>query len=85
MKWKAICAVGALAVMGLLFMSPAVPGQENPETEIVYLSGTGPDDGVEWDFFCTAGRQSGMLTTIKVPSCWEQQGFVAYTYGVNFY
>ena len=85
MKWKAICAVGALAVMGLLFMSPAVPGQENPETEIVYLSGTGPDDGVEWDFFCTAGRQSGMWTTIKVPSCWEQQGFGAYTYGVNFY
>ena len=32
---------------------------QNPETQIMYLSGTGPDDAVEWDFFCTAGRKSG--------------------------
>ncbi len=59
---------------------------QNPaETQRMYLSGTGPDDAVEWDFFCTAGRNSGGWTKIKVPSCWEQQGFGAYNYGVNFY
>jgi len=58
----------------------------NPaETQILYLSGTGPDDAVEWDFFCTAGRKSGEWTKIKVPSCWEQEGFGEYNYGVNFY
>jgi beta-galactosidase/beta-glucuronidase len=40
---------------------------------------------VEWEFFCTDGRNSNKWTTIKVPSCWEQQGFGGYTYGVNFY
>ena len=55
------------------------------KTEIVYLSGTGSDNTVNWDFYCTDGMNSGKWTKIAVPSCWEQQGFGAYTYGVNFY
>ncbi|MEP6900715.1 MAG: glycoside hydrolase family 2 TIM barrel-domain containing protein [Actinomycetota bacterium] len=51
------------------------------ETQIHYLSGTGKDDTVLWDFFCTAGRKSGAWTKIAVPSNWEQQGFGAYNYG----
>lgn len=51
------------------------------ETQIRYLSGTGKDDTVMWDFFCTSGRKSGVWTTIPVPSNWEQHGFGAYNYG----
>jgi hypothetical protein len=39
---------------------------------------------VPWEFYCTAGRNSGVWTTIAVPSCWEQQGFGTYDYGVEF-
>lgn len=51
------------------------------ETQVSYLSGTGADATVQWDFFCSAGRNSGKWTKIAVPSCWEQQGFGAYNYG----
>jgi hypothetical protein len=51
------------------------------ETEILYLSGQGKDDPVEWDFYCTDGRNSGYWTKIPVPSCWELQGFGTYNYG----
>ncbi|MDI1251094.1 MAG: glycoside hydrolase family 2 TIM barrel-domain containing protein [Lacunisphaera sp.] len=54
------------------------------ETESLYLSGRGSDDTVQWDFFCTGGRNSGFWTKIAVPSCWEQQGFGTYEYGVEF-
>lgn len=40
---------------------------------------------VEWDFFCTDGRNSGKWTKIGVPSCWELQGFGTYQYGITFY
>jgi beta-galactosidase/beta-glucuronidase len=50
-------------------------------TEVIYLSGKGYDDAVEWEFFCTEGRRSGEWTTIPVPSCWELQGFGKYNYG----
>lgn len=53
-------------------------------TETLYLSGTGSHDAVPWDFFCTGGRNSGVWTKIAVPSCWEQQGFGTYDYGVEF-
>ncbi|HAK75844.1 MAG TPA: glycoside hydrolase family 2 [Runella sp.] len=46
-----------------------------------YLSGTGNDNTVNWDFFCTSGRNSGKWTTIPVPSNWELQGFGKYNYG----
>jgi hypothetical protein len=53
------------------------------QTQIRYLSGTGKDDAVLWDFFCTSGRKSGNWTRIPVPSCWEQQDFGGYNYGRN--
>jgi hypothetical protein len=55
------------------------------QTRLVqYLSGTGSDQTVAWDFFCTGGRQSGYWTSIPVPSCWEQQGFGTYNYGRDY-
>jgi hypothetical protein len=53
------------------------------QTEKIYLSGTGNDNTVNWDFFCTAGANSGKWTTIPVPSNWELQGFGKYNYGFN--
>lgn len=65
-------------IAGILWAAaPAVP----LEAQIKYLSGTGPDDAVVWDFFCTGGRKSGVWSKIKVPSCWEQEGFGTYYYG----
>ncbi|MBI2497371.1 MAG: glycoside hydrolase family 2 [Opitutae bacterium] len=54
------------------------------ETEYLHLSGRGSDDAQTWDFYCTGGRNSGCWTKIAVPSCWEQQGFGTYEYGVEF-
>ncbi len=55
-----------------------------PGTQVEYLSGTGKDDGVLWDFYCTAGMQNGEWKKITVPSCWELQGFGVYNYGGIF-
>ena len=52
--------------------------------EIRYLSGTDNGHTVSWDFFCTAGRNSGKWSTIQVPSHWEQQGFGLYNYGRDY-
>ena len=52
--------------------------------QIQYLSGTGNNNTIPWDFFCTAGRNSGQWTTIPVPSCWELQGFGNYNYGRDY-
>ncbi len=51
------------------------------KTEILYLSGTDCDHTVNWDFYCTAGRNSDKWTQIPVPSNWELQGFGTYNYG----
>ncbi|MEJ7559835.1 MAG: glycoside hydrolase family 2 TIM barrel-domain containing protein [Pedobacter sp.] len=50
-------------------------------TIVKYLSGTDKDHRVNWDFFCTDGRNSGRWTKIPVPSNWELQGFGTYNYG----
>ncbi|MFR9165448.1 MAG: glycoside hydrolase family 2 TIM barrel-domain containing protein [Dysgonomonas sp.] len=50
-------------------------------TEVKMLSGSGFGDTVEWDFFCSEGRNSGVWKKIDVPSQWELQGFGEYTYG----
>ncbi|HER08656.1 MAG TPA: hypothetical protein ENO20_07060 [Bacteroides sp.] len=65
------------ALAGLFILT----GLTAQSTRTVYLSGTGFDDTVEWDFYCTGGMNSGRWTTIRVPSCWEQQGFGEYNYG----
>lgn len=72
-------ARGVRFVLGLLLAGAAFAA----ETEVRYLSGTGPADAVRWDFLCTGGRNSGTWTKIPVPSCWEQQGFGTYNYGVT--
>jgi len=50
-------------------------------TVIKYLSGTDKDHTRQWDFYCTAGRKSGVWTKIAVPGNWELQGFGSYNYG----
>jgi hypothetical protein len=54
------------------------------QKQIQYLSGTDAKNTVQWDFFCTAGRNSGEWKKIQVPSCWEQQGFGNYNYGRDY-
>ena len=51
------------------------------KSDVVYLSGHGPEDAVKWDFWCSEGMKSGKWGKIDVPSCWEQQGFGGLTYG----
>jgi hypothetical protein len=78
-----------LVLLGALLGDAGVAAAEDPagavsasvETERLYLSGTGFDDTVDWEFFCTAGRNSGKWTTIPVPSQWELHGFGRYNYG----
>lgn len=50
-------------------------------TRVKYLSGTDKDNTVEWDFYCSAGMNSGKWARIGVPSNWEFQGFGSYLYG----
>jgi hypothetical protein len=51
------------------------------QNQIVFLSGTDAANIVEWDFYCTDGRNSGEWTTIPVPSNWELEEFGTYNYG----
>ena len=51
------------------------------QTQTLYLSGTGLDNTVTWQFRCSDGANSGRWTTIQVPSQWELQGFGQYNYG----
>ncbi|WP_134088568.1 glycoside hydrolase family 2 TIM barrel-domain containing protein [Olivibacter sp. XZL3] len=53
------------------------------EVKRVYLSGTGKDDRVNWEFYCTGGANAGKWTTIPVPSNWELEGFGTYNYGFD--
>ena len=53
------------------------------QTQVQYLSGTGKDDMVNWQFKCSGGANAGRWTTIGVPSCWELQGFGKYDYGFS--
>ncbi len=72
-------------LLATLALATTLTAQTLPQTERQYLSGHGCDDTVEWDFFCTDGRNSGRWTKIGVPSCWELQGFGTYQYGISFY
>src|SRR5205823_152092 len=60
-------------------VASGVPGATT--NEIQYLSGTDKDNTVPWNFRVSAGRNSGIWTTIPVPSCWETKGFGSYEYG----
>lgn len=76
-------------ITALLIMAACQMGMKAQSTDVdthrLYLSGTGCDDTVEWDFKCTDGRKAGQWTKIAVPSCWELQGFGTYQYGMRFY
>ncbi|HEX5398401.1 MAG TPA: glycoside hydrolase family 2 TIM barrel-domain containing protein [Verrucomicrobiae bacterium] len=76
--------IGRLALLLAVCFMNSLTAATGPGTQIKYLSGTGKDDGVLWDFYCTAGMQSGERKKIAVPSCWELQGFGVYNYGVAF-
>lgn len=69
-------------VLALLMNFPVLAAPDGKE--IRHLSGTGSDDTCTWEFYCTAGRNSGRWTTIEVPSHWEQQGFGEYDYGRDY-
>ena len=47
------------------------------QTAIQYLSGTGSDQTVNWQFYCTQGRNSGQWSSIAVPSCWSYRALVS--------
>src|SRR5688572_32096814 len=74
-----LCAFArTLICFCIIFPSQYASAQQ---TEKLMLSGTGSDKTVNWEFFCTEGRNSGKWTTIPVPSNWEQFGFGNYNYG----
>ena len=50
-----------LLLAGLFFLTSFAQ-----ETESLYLSGSGSDQTVLWDFLCTEGRKSGEWTKIPV-------------------
>ncbi|RXK86717.1 glycoside hydrolase family 2 protein [Filimonas effusa] len=68
-------------VTGLLALAGGITVAAAQSTEQLYLSGTGSDNTVNWQFYCTGGSNSGKWATIPVPSCWELQGFGKYDYG----
>ena len=70
-----------LLCCGLLFIYSSSVAQTK---QIQYLSGTDTKHTVQWDFMCSAGRNSGVWSKIQVPSCWEQQGFGNYNYGRDY-
>lgn len=70
--------------IAFLLISIAPAALSAQQTFVQYLSGTGKDDTVQWDFKCSAGANSGKWSKIGVPSQWELQGFGEYTYG-RFY
>ncbi|WP_104383814.1 glycoside hydrolase family 2 protein [Sphingobacterium sp. HMA12] len=69
--------------LSLLFFEAMGLHVSAQKTASQYLSGTGKDDGVLWDFYVTEGLKAGKWTKIPVPSNWEQQGFGKYNYGFN--
>lgn len=69
--------------LSLLFFGTIGLQVSAQKTASQYLSGTGKDDGVLWDFYVSEGMNAGKWTKIPVPSNWEQQGFGKYNYGFN--
>ncbi|MDQ2665556.1 MAG: glycoside hydrolase family 2, partial [Gemmatimonadota bacterium] len=72
----------ALSALVLVTMAaPRAHAQGARNTTVVqYLSGTGSDSTVNWDFRVSGGRKAGVWSTIPVPSNWEMQGFGTYKY-----
>ena len=64
----------------ILFLILCVYSQAQ-QTEQMFLSGKDIDENVLWDFYCTEGRKANQWSKIRVPSCWELEGFGTYNYG----
>jgi hypothetical protein len=73
MKWKVFAGLALISMNALA-----------QQKQVQYLSGTDTKKTVQWDFYCTAGRNSGAWAKISVPSCWEQQGYGNYNYGRDY-
>ena len=67
----------------IIIMLLAHASLQAQQTQLQWLSGTDKDHTVNWQFFCTAGRNSGVWSSIPVPSNWELQGFGKYNYGLD--
>lgn len=72
--------ISFLVYFFLIISFTTINGQENQR---LYLSGTGSDQTVSWQFYCTQGQNAGHWSTIPVPSNWELQGFGTYNYGLD--
>ena len=70
-----------ILILGLIISGLHVTPGWSQETETLHLSGTGSDDTVTWEFYCSEGRSSGAWSPIEVPSNWEFEGFGRYNYG----
>ncbi|HEY0685890.1 MAG TPA: glycoside hydrolase family 2 TIM barrel-domain containing protein [Steroidobacter sp.] len=75
-SFTTIVSTMLLALAGVAVAAP---------TEVLPLSGMGEpgEAAVYWDFRLDAGRGAGKWNRIRVPSCWEQEGFGAYYYGAQ--
>ena len=74
-------AARSLAIMALLpLLLLLIHSASAQETEVKFLSGHGKDDAVPWKFFCTSGANSGVWTSLPVPSQWDVKGFGTLTY-----
>jgi hypothetical protein len=72
-----------LAICIFFCATGGLRAQTSTSTQTLMLTGSGKDDPVTWGFYCTAGQNSGVQTTIGVPSCWQLQGFGGYNYGTS--
>ena len=58
-----------IKLLSLLVCALLYAGLSAHDTEKIYLSGTGSDDSVIWDFYCTAGlnnnKDNGLITSIQ--------------------
>jgi len=69
--------------LSCLFLINIVGLSRAQESQRVYLSGTGNDKQVDWEFYCTEGNNARKWTKIPVPSNWELEGFGRYNYGFD--
>lgn len=72
-----------LASSILMGAATVVVAAEAPKTDTLMLSGTGPDDAVQWEFSVDGGMRAGETAKIAVPSNWQTQGFGHYQYGYD--
>lgn len=73
--------INLIVSLTVAFLGCTTMQAQAPHPERIYLSGTGIDHTKTWEFFCSAGQNSGKWKKIEVPCNWELQGFGEYTYG----